>query len=264
MSIITELADLLVKGKDEEALNLAKDFLAKADYLDSLKLCHAAELFALHGLYARELLDGANHLVAYEYEGTERRLEMQYIEDLRKNILSYLVGHEGGLLGRLKYKANIWNDRGNRVGVNQEFISKRSLRNFLSYCSADKNSVRELYRQLKNEGVDVWLDVEKLLPGQDWQMEIKRAIRRADVVIVCLSNASVNKVGFVQKEIRLALDVADEQPEGKIFIIPLRLEDCEVPERLRRWQWVNYFEPRAFQRLAFTLQVLLVELAKTS
>lgn len=42
-------------------------------------------------------------------------------------------------------------------------------------------------------------------------------------------------------EIRLALDIADEKPDNTIFIIPLRLEDCRVPERLKRWHWIDYF-----------------------
>ena len=50
------------------------------------------------------------------------------------------------------------------------------------------------------------------------------------------------------------MDVADKQPEGTIFIIPLRLEVCDVPERLRSWQWVNLFEEDGYERLvmAFT------------
>jgi hypothetical protein len=78
------------------------------------------------------------------------------------------------------------------------------------------------------------------LPGQDWDREIRRAVERADVVIVCLSNRS-EKRGYVQKEIRKALDVADEQPEGSIFLIPVKLTECSVPDRLRKWHWVDLF-----------------------
>ena len=77
----------------------------------------------------------------------------------------------------------------------------------------------------------------------------------SDVVVACISGRSSTKAGFVQKEIRQALDVADEQPEGTIFLIPLRLEDCDVPERLRRWQWVNWFEDGGYARLLLALQL---------
>jgi len=119
---------------------------------------------------------------------------------------------------------------------------KRLLKVFLCHASQDKLIVRELYQKLFAEGwIDPWLDEEKLLPGQDWSLEIEKAVRDADVVIVFLSNSSVDKRGFVQKELKFALDVALEMPEGSIFIIPLKLESCDIPSRLARWQWIDYF-----------------------
>lgn len=132
--------------------------------------------------------------------------------------------------------------------------TSRSLRVFLCHSSGDKPAVRDLYHRLLRNGIDPWLDEEKLLPGQDWQREIPNAVRNCDVVIVCLSRGSVSKKGYIQKEIKYALDVADEQPEGAIFIIPLKLEDCNTPERLCRWQWVSLFEERGYQRLILALQ----------
>ena len=118
----------------------------------------------------------------------------------------------------------------------------RKLKVFLCHSKDDKTKVRELYRRLVADGFDAWLDEEKLIPGQEWDLEIRKAVRDSDVVVVCLSNSSVTKAGYVQKEIRFALDVADEQPEGAIFIVPARLESCQVPNRLGKWQWVNLFE----------------------
>ena len=117
----------------------------------------------------------------------------------------------------------------------------RKLKVFLCHSRDDKPKVRELYRRLVDDGFDAWLDEEKLMPGQDWDLEIRKAVRNADVVLVCLSNGSTTKAGYVQKEIRFALDIADEQPEGAIYLIPTRLEDCSVPSRLSRWQWVDLF-----------------------
>src|SRR5688572_30197276 len=94
---------------------------------------------------------------------------------------------------------------------------------FLCYSSTDKSAARELYDRLRAESFDPWLDVENLKGGQDWDFEIKRAVKRSGVVVVCLSRASVTKEGYVQKELKLALDVADEKPQGTVFIIPLRL-----------------------------------------
>ena len=75
----------------------------------------------------------------------------------------------------------------------------------LCHASQDKPIVRELYQKLFAEGwIDPWLDEEQLLPGQDWDMEIEKAVETADAVIVCLSSNSLSKEGYVQKEVRKA------------------------------------------------------------
>ncbi len=118
----------------------------------------------------------------------------------------------------------------------------RPLRVFLCHASQDKPAVRELYNALKSEGwIDPWLDKAKILPGQDWEFVIEKAVDDSDVVIACLSGQSVTKEGFVQREIRYAYDIALEKPEETIFLIPLRLDDCIVPRKLRTLHWVDYF-----------------------
>ena len=85
------------------------------------------------------------------------------------------------------------------------------------------------------------------MPGQDLHAEIEKAIQSSGVVVVRLSPASLAKAGFVNKEIGFALDVADEQPEGSIFVIPARLEQCELPLRLRRKLAVDLFDAGAMK-----------------
>jgi len=132
--------------------------------------------------------------------------------------------------------------------------SNHRLRVFLCHASQDKHEVRVLYNRLKTEEwIDPWLDEEKILPGQDWDLEIKKAIRKADVIIVCLSTVSVAKEGYVQKEIKRVLDLSEEKPEGAIYIIPLRLDDCTPPIRFQQWQWLDYFSDDAYSRLLKSL-----------
>ena len=103
--------------------------------------------------------------------------------------------------------------------------SRRELKAFLCHSSEDKPIVRELYSRLRQDGVNPWLDETDILPGQDWDMEIRLAVRDSDAILVCLSHSSVEKEGYIQKEIKFALDVADEKPEGTIFIIPIKLDN---------------------------------------
>ena len=143
--------------------------------------------------------------------------------------------------------------------IQQSFsISEKTLKVFLCHGSEDKPVVRQLYYRLLASGVEPWLDEENLLPGQDWKYEIARAVRASDVFIVCLSRASVSRTGFVQKEIKYALDVADEKPEGSIFLIPARLEECLLPDQLSGKHWVDLFQEQGFDRLIQSLQTCVV------
>ncbi len=120
--------------------------------------------------------------------------------------------------------------------------TSRKLRVFLCHASQDKPVVRELYQRLLAEGwIDPWLDEVKLIPGQDWDMEIEKAVNSSDAVIVCLSNHSVTKEGYVQKELKTIVIKALEKPEGVTFIIPLRLEECLVPKSLEKYHYQDYF-----------------------
>lgn len=132
----------------------------------------------------------------------------------------------------------------------------RPLNVFLCHASQDKPTVRKLYNQLKSQAwIEPWLDEENLIPGQDWDLKISRALRETDAIIVCLSRASVSKEGYIQKEIKRALDIYDEKPEETIYIIPLRLDDCEVPPRLKRIHWVDYFDKKYKEKLLHALEI---------
>jgi len=136
----------------------------------------------------------------------------------------------------------------------------KQLKVFLCHASEDKPAVRELYHQLSAEKwIDVWLDTEKLLPGQDWDLEIEKAVGEANIVVACISNNSVDKEGYIQRELRAVLSLAEEKPEGTNFIIPMKLEECIIPRRLQNWQWVDYFpvaqRNQAYQRLLESLKL---------
>ncbi len=143
-----------------------------------------------------------------------------------------------GRPGSLDTHGSVSAEKAARAGTSGIDPVAAVLRVFICHGSQDKGRVREVVNSIRSATVDPWFDEEKLLPGQDWQLEITKAIRQSDVVLVCLSRATCTKSGYVQQEIRHALEVADQQPDGTIFIIPAKLEDCEMPERLNRWQWV--------------------------
>jgi hypothetical protein len=113
---------------------------------------------------------------------------------------------------------------------------------FISYAREDSDEVEQLYTRLFYAGFNPWMDKKDILPGERWEHSIEKAIKSSDFVLVFLSNKSVNKRGFLQREIREALDLWKEKLEDDIYLIPVRLEDCEVPGILSEFQWVNIYD----------------------
>jgi len=112
---------------------------------------------------------------------------------------------------------------------------------FISYSRLDEKQAKQLYESLFKKGFYPWLDKISLLPGQIWDAEIKNEIKKSNFIILLLSQNSINKEGYFHKEIQLAIDTLQTIPQGKIFIIPARLDDCIVPESLQIFQWVDMF-----------------------
>lgn len=113
---------------------------------------------------------------------------------------------------------------------------------FISYAREDAVSARRLADDLTCMGVEPWLDQEQLLPGQAWESAIQTALEESDFVIVLLSQRQVGKRGYVQREIRRAVELLDEMPENQPFLIPARLDDCQSSHRrLSDVQWLDLF-----------------------
>lgn len=113
---------------------------------------------------------------------------------------------------------------------------------FLCYSKENSTDVREFRERLKAETwVDPWFDEEDILPGEKWEERVTEAVHNSHAVIIFLSSFAVRTEGFFHVELKHALDAAAEKPDGTIFIIPIRLDTCDVPERLQPYQYVDYF-----------------------
>ena len=119
---------------------------------------------------------------------------------------------------------------------------KRKLKVFLSHAPGDLSAARELYGQLAAEGwLDVWFGEERLAPGVHTNLEIEQAISTTHLAIVCISKDATTQSGLFQKELRLILDAEQNVPAGTIFVVPLKLEECEPLFQLRHKQFASYF-----------------------
>jgi len=115
-----------------------------------------------------------------------------------------------------------------------EFVAQEEPKVFLAYVQEDLAAAERLFEDLRSHDFDPWLDRRKLLPGQNWPRAIQQAIEVSDFFVACLSRRSAIKRGQFQAELRYALDCANRQPLDRIFLIPVRLDDCPVPPRIMR------------------------------
>ena len=123
---------------------------------------------------------------------------------------------------------------------------------FLAYVLEDRTMAELLAGELEAAGYAPWIDLRKLLPGQNWPRAIECAIETSAFFVACFSAHSVAKKGGFQAEIRYALDCARQVPLDDIFIVPLRLDGCPVPRSIQReFQYVDLFPdwPSGIRRL---------------
>ena len=136
-------------------------------------------------------------------------------------------------------------------------MKKLEIQIFLAHANEDEEAVLKLYERLKEAGYRPWLHKKDLIPGQNWRTVIPQVIAKSQLFIACLSQQSIAKQGFVQKEFKLALNKYAEMPQETIYIIPLRLDECQIPDlrqdeyglNLRDIQWLDYWKDDGFENL---------------
>ncbi|MCP4396205.1 MAG: TIR domain-containing protein [bacterium] len=129
---------------------------------------------------------------------------------------------------------------------------------FLCYAGEDREFAQQLYQDLQQQGVQPWMAYEDILPGQNWEHEIQQALKQSAYVLTLISSHSINKRGYVRKEIKQALDTLDKFSPGQVYLIPVRLDDSKpIDERLRKIHWVDLWPSSSYEKgLQRILQVL--------
>jgi hypothetical protein len=112
---------------------------------------------------------------------------------------------------------------------------------FISYTKADQARVIPIYEFLICNGYpNTWIDCKKLLPGQPWDFEIKRNLKKSEIVIIFISNNTITKRGYVQRELKIAMSYIEEKLQDDIYIIPIMLDDdAKIPDSLTEIQYLN-------------------------
>lgn len=103
---------------------------------------------------------------------------------------------------------------------------------FFSYTREDSQFARQLATDLRDAGVDIWMDQLDIRAGSRWDIEVEKALLASQSLLVILTPDSINSHN-VSDEISYALD------EGK-RVIPVLLKVCSVPLRIRRIQYADF------------------------
>ena len=128
---------------------------------------------------------------------------------------------------------------------------------FLAHAEKDFEEVLKLYKLLNQKGYQPWLN----------QREIAKAFENTKIFIACLSKTSLKKQGYVPTEVQLAFHEYAKRPSGSIYLIPLKLDNCQPPDfqlpelevNLRELQWLDYWKPNGVENLIKAIKFFLVE-----
>ena len=87
---------------------------------------------------------------------------------------------------------------------------------FISYAREDIKAARKLYQDLKIHGITPWLDKEDLIAGMKFKTVISDVIQNCSYFLALLSSNSISKEGFVQRELKEAIEVYKMRPSSNI------------------------------------------------
>jgi len=132
---------------------------------------------------------------------------------------------------------------------------------FISYAHDDSNAANRLFNDLKEFEKEFklkfWLDKDSLLPGQNWSEVIQNVIKESKYFILLLSKNAIEKNTYVQEELRMALEKAENHQQAEIYIIPIRLDDCQISESIQKLHVVDLFPDwkHGFEKVLLAMKI---------
>lgn len=110
-------------------------------------------------------------------------------------------------------------------------MKAKTITYFVSYSRANQVFALRLAEELRSNGVNLWIDQLDIPAGERWDRSVEAALETAQGLLVLLSRTSVESDN-VMDEVSYALS-------EKKRVIPILIENCEVPFRLQRLQYID-------------------------
>ena len=143
------------------------------------------------------------------------------------------------------------------------FLSRRLKRKrereriFLIYSHKDKEAVRNISNKLKEMGYNPWLDEEEIVPGQNWQNTVLQGIENSALALYLSSKNTESSKGFMNSELKAARNLLRSSKESQSPIIPVFIEDSELPDELVGIHAVKLYEEKGYEQLDKGLKFFL-------
>lgn len=116
---------------------------------------------------------------------------------------------------------------------------------FLSHTGDDKPFVRKLRNDLMGHGVEqVWIDEAEIEIGDSLTAKIAEGMEMSRFIAVALSGKSID-APWVKKELDMAIN--REIDGGEVVVLPLLIEDCEIPDFLKGKLYANFTTPEKYE-----------------
>src|SRR5579875_2645397 len=147
---------------------------------------------------------------------------------------------------------------------------------FISYARDDADHADRLQHALQAAGIPVWRDTADLWPGQDWKARIRSAIVGETLVfLACFSSRALARDrGYQNEELALAIEESRLRPPEQPWLIPVRFDACQIPDReigggrtlgsIQRADLFGRGYPEAVQRLIAAIQAVMQRHADTA
>lgn len=138
-----------------------------------------------------------------------------------------------------------------------------SSRLFLSHSGEDAQAAQDLARRLRAIGVEVWLDVDRLEPGDPWMAKIEEALASSDAFAVYVGRSGVQ--GWADQEVRVALSRAVTDESFRLIpILGPNADPASLPLFLRQHQWLDLRKEIGDSQIVEQLELLLTAPARST
>ncbi|MGB9989535.1 toll/interleukin-1 receptor domain-containing protein [Massilia sp. SM-13] len=142
------------------------------------------------------------------------------------------------------------------------YVSRRSQqlrqgRVYIMYSHADRAAASNLVQKLKAEGYNPWFDEDEIAPGQKIHESIQNGLSQSAVALLLVSQQLNLDNALIDKELSYALQSVKPADTSFSPVIPVRLDDADIPAALAGISWIDLREPNAFERLNQSLRRIL-------